>query len=803
MRRTGSWRRVDLAFMRVGLGMAAALAALLLPVPGALGAIPQQGGAIDALDPHNLRLVGPAGAGLAFGSSAAFAGDVNGDGQDDLLVGARRSGGDDGGAYVVYGGIEPQQIELDASGGIDSSQGFRMVAPPGSELLAGRAVAAAGDFNDDGYDDVMVGANGIEGNVGGAFVVFGAPSRSTVTLDPAGLDPEVGSLLRGPAPVDNAGISLAGGEDVNDDGIDDVVVGDGGYDPGGAANNGAAFVVYGQAGDGGTVPLGSLPAGRGFRILGAEEGDRQGTVGMAGDVNGDGVGDVIVGAIGSFVSTTTVGYGAVVYGASGHGDVALDRGGIDPATGFMINGAAANDDTGAAVAGTGDVNDDGYDDVVVGAPNATVGSAGVGAAFVVYGGEAGSTVTVDANGLPAATGFAVRGPSAIASTPHAGAGVGGGADLNGDGIDDTALAAYGAGYLTGSGNVPNVGEVAVVYGADGGRGTLTLPAANGALDPADGFLVHGPGASTYFGNPVDAPAGMHAVSVGGDFNGDGRPDLAVGAARYASSDGLAVATLGFAPPSIAYPGAATGVVGTPVSLSPEAVVRTGPAAFSVSPELPAGLSLDPATGEIGGTPTGPAGAAAYTVTMEDLVGEASDEIQLSVAAASVKPGETGPTDRGSSPSPGPTQRSSAPPAPALALSGLAVSPRRLLLDRRGRIARRAKLRFSLSSGASVIAVLRRLGKLRVCQGQGHCRRLARRVRVDLGARPAGRSTIRLAKLMRGRLAPGRYRLTVTAVASPQRDTARIGIRLRRPRPHARPGKGHRRAPRGGAPVSGG
>jgi hypothetical protein len=762
---------------RVALLPAALLSAIAL-LAGAsptAAALPQQGGAVTALATSNLQILGSP-SDSRFGSSVAI-GDVNGDGIDDMIVGVLEQNAAPAGAYVIYGGGdgEPAQVNLSADGEIPASEGFRIIAPAASELFAGRAVADAGDVNGDGYDDVIVGASGIAHNYGGAFVVYGGPHDGTVELSEAGLPESVGFMLKAPEQVDNAGMSVAGGEDVNGDGIDDVVIGDGGYDPTGPVppyNTGAAFVVYGKRGERPTVALGSLASDdEGFTIFGPENNGYMEDVGMAGDVNGDGIDDVIVGDGGPFYGSPFKGFAAVIYGSADRtGDVALSRSGLEPAVGFMIESSVNGDGTGAAVGGTGDVNGDGYDDVVIGAPRSSSAGSG-GNAYVVYGGEPHGTVTLESSGLAPGVGFVVHGPSQGPLEADTGDSVAGGADVNGDGIDDTVIAAPYAGYLTGGGSVPDIGEVAVVYGAAGGRGSLTLPAPGESMGPSDGFTIQGPSTGSFF----SGPASSQTVALG-DVNADGRPDVIVGS--YDFNGGLVVGALGFGTPSFAYPAAASLAVGEPLDVGPEAIERTGAASFSVAPALPAGLALDPATGRITGAPTAPQPSTIYTVTMSDLAGTAEAGFTLAVSAEEAQPGGGGGGSGGNSDgvgggngagsgagsgsgSSGSSPRPSSG-APRLTLAAVRLVPRKLEEDAAGKV-RRARLAFRLSGPAVV--------RVRI-KGGGTA------VSFALGHHPAGRVTVSLVpKLAHRRLAAGRYRAIVSAVAGAESATRTVGFRV--------------------------
>jgi len=748
----------------------------------AAAALPQQSGAVPALSPVNLQIAGSP-SDSRFGSSVAI-GDVNGDGIDDMVVGALEQNAAPGGAYVIYGGGdgEPAHVSLAADGEIPASEGFRIVAPAGSGLLAGRAVADAGDVNGDGYDDVVVGANGIAHNYGGAFVVYGGPHDGTVELTEAGLPESVGFMLKAPGEVDNAGISVAGGEDVNGDGLDDIVIGDGGYDPTGPVppyNTGAAFVVYGKAGERPTVALGSLADNdEGFAIVGPDNNGYMEAVGMAGDVNGDGIDDVIVGDGGPYYGSPFQGFAAVVYGSADRsGNVAISRAGLAPAAGFMIESSVSGDGTGGAVSGTGDVNGDGYDDVVIGAPRSSpAGSAGN--AYVVYGGESHETVALEPSGLPSATGFVVHGPAQGSLEADTGLSVAGGADVNGDGIDDTVVAAPYAGYLTGEGSVSGIGEAAIIYGVPGGRGSLTLPAPDEAMDPSEGFTIQGPGSGGYFAGP----ASSQTVALG-DVNDDGRADVIAGS--YYINGGFLVGALGFGTPTLAYPAAVSLAVNQPLDLGPVTLGHTGAPEFTVSPSLPPGLSLDPATGRITGAPAAPSPSTAYTVTMRDLVGSAAAEFTLAVESGESEPRGDGGADGagpGGGPSSGPGASGVAGAAapgglPPLRIRSLRLSiahvgftPRVPTVDAAGK-ARRIHLVLRLSRPASISVRIKGGGTV---------------INLALGRCPGGKSILDLRRKLADRtLVPGRYRAVLSAIAAGESAHRTVGFRVKQQPPSTR------------------
>jgi hypothetical protein len=275
-----------------------------------------------------------------FGRSVSGAGDVNGDGYADVIVGAHRNdpgGNTNAGSAYVYSGKDGSVLYTFHG---DSS---------GDEF--GYSVSGAGDVNGDGYADVIVGAywNDPDNkrNAGSAYVYSGKD----------------GSVLRtfhGDSEFDNFGWSVSGAGDVNGDGYADVIVGAGWNDPDNKENAGSAYVYSGEDGS----VLYTFHGDSAYDWFGS-------SVSGAGDVNGDGYVDVIVGARGDDPNGNTNGGSAYVYS------------GKDGSVLYTFHGDSEGDNFGWSVSGAGDVNGDGYADVIVGAggddPNGTINA---GSAYV-------------------------------------------------------------------------------------------------------------------------------------------------------------------------------------------------------------------------------------------------------------------------------------------------------------------------------------------------------------------------------------------------------------------------------------
>ena len=353
------------------------------------------------------------------GFSVSSAGDVNGDGYDDLIIGAPRASQNEafsaGETYVVYGGASAPGTDgvLDLSE-TEALDGFTLTGIDPDDR-SGVSVSAAGDVNGDGYDDLIIGAyradpNG-ESEAGETYVVYGganAPGTAGV-LDLSALDGMNGFTLNGVDSDDVSGFSVSSAGDVNGDGYDDLIIGAFGSD----SYTGETHVVYGGAsapGTDGVLALSALDGTNGFTLTGIDPGDRSGrSVSSAGDVNGDGYDDLIIGARSADPNGAGSGETYVVYGgASAPGtDGVLALSALDGINGFTLNGIDPNDGSGTSVSSAGDVNGDGYDDLIIGARSADPNGGSSGETYVVYGGATGteSTVPVTAQGTVSADNF--------------------------------------------------------------------------------------------------------------------------------------------------------------------------------------------------------------------------------------------------------------------------------------------------------------------------------------------------------------------------------------------------------------
>jgi hypothetical protein len=400
-------------------------------------------------------------AGGRVGFAAAPAGDVNGDGFADVIVGMPNvfSFSVNDGAARIYPGH--------ATGLLSSS--FSPIGGAANELF-GFAVAGVGDVDGDGYDDVAVGAPG-------TTTFFASDGSVYLYRGGAGGPTNVAfATLHGFSDSCRFGAAVAPAGDVNADGYADVAIG-----------------APGAAGPGGepgwaTIMRGS-PAGFGiahWSAFGDADGERFGiAIAPAGDVNGDDRGDVVVGGDRSPTPAQRRGRALVVLGAEN--GVFIDT---------ALQGAVDGEALGIAVATAGDVDGDGFSDLAVGAPGAAGAVAG-GGRVAVFRGSASKPVL--AAGWP-------QGESETLAT--LGLAVAAGIDARRVGVDDLFVAApfKNAGF-------PDAGEIRV---AESSWPQPTLAA---------GAVATGTQASAILGNEV---------ARAGDVNGDGHEDLLTGSRRYST-----------------------------------------------------------------------------------------------------------------------------------------------------------------------------------------------------------------------------------------------------------------------------
>jgi len=384
-------------------------------------------------------------AGDGLGVAVSGAGDANGDGYSDVIVGAGGYNSNTGKANIYFGGPVMNNIPDVTFTGENINDGF------------GYAVSTADDVNGDGYSDVIIGAQSYNSSAGKTYIYFGGAEMNNVE----------DVIMNAETANDFFGISVSRAGDVNGDGYSDVIAGAYSY----GSNTGRAYIFFGGTAMDGIAEV----------ILNGETaGDYFGrSVSAAGDVNGDGFSDVITGAYGY---DSFRGRAYLYYGGAAMNEIAD----------VILTGEVANNLFGFSVSGAGDVNGDGYSDVITGASEF---NSNTGRAYIYYGGAAmNSIVDLTFNGE--------------ASGNYFGNTVSGSGDINGDGYSDVIVGAFG--YNSNTGRVYSYSN------------TLTG-------DDVPDLKINGEAINNYFG---------YSVSEAGDVNGDGYSDIIIGAA-FAGSTGRA------------------------------------------------------------------------------------------------------------------------------------------------------------------------------------------------------------------------------------------------------------------------
>jgi hypothetical protein len=214
---------------------------------------------------------------------------------------------------------------------------------------------------------------------------------------------------------DFSGFSVSSAGDVNGDGFDDLIVGARFADPNGSYS-GSSYVVFGKSGGfASTLNLSTLDGTNGFRLDGVAAFDNSGiSVSSAGDVNGDGFDDLIVGADRADPNgISNSGSSYVVFGKSGGFASTINLSTLDGTNGFRLDGVAAFDFSGISVSSAGDVNGDGFDDLIVGAYRADPNGIDSGSSYVVFGKSGGFAATINLSTLDGTNGFRLDGVAAF------------------------------------------------------------------------------------------------------------------------------------------------------------------------------------------------------------------------------------------------------------------------------------------------------------------------------------------------------------------------------------------------------
>lgn len=383
------------------------------------------------------------------GNFVSGAGDINDDGLLDFIICAADASAlnrtNSGITYVVYGAVSVNgEVQEDMLKAVDlatfnATQGFKIIGADADDKSCSSA-SYLGDVNGDSIDDIVIGAHQRLDGEGAAYVIFGRSAGNFSDIDLANMTSDVGIEIFGGGVGAQVGWSVAGG-DVDNDGLNDIIIGA----PGSASSGsdgivreevGRVYVIFGSHSLAASN-LSMLQSPAGCTIFGNNSGDRIGYSVSAGDINGDNLADLFISSRDATVhiDTDTRANAGVVYVLNGAG-VGVDVNLNEPFDGFSVLGASNDSQAGYVVSALGDVNYDGFNDFIVLAREDDFLNSSVS---VFFGGSSFSS-DIDMASFSPFEGIRIFGGDGIATVLNTNSRCGV-FDFNGDGIADIAVGA--------------------------------------------------------------------------------------------------------------------------------------------------------------------------------------------------------------------------------------------------------------------------------------------------------------------------------------------------------------------------
>ncbi len=456
------------------------------------------------------------------GTSANAAGDINGDGKDDIIIGAPHVDHEEpnvalgnGQAYVIFGSTSFQNpFNLTT---LNGNNGFS-ISESSLDML-GYSVSGIGDINGDGKNDIAIGAPYSNvGNLlkaGKAYIIFGATTFQS-PFDLNNLNGNNGFVINGLTSASRLGYVISGEKDFNGDGKDDIIISSPYSNVGSLSNAGRAYVIFGASSFQSSFNLNDLNGQNGFIISGLTSRSLLGiSLKIGEDINGDGKADIIIGADQASPNNLNMaGQAYVIFGASSF-QSSFNLNTLNGNNGFIINGIESIGMLGASVAIGGDINGDGKADIIIGANQTSPNNVNMaGQAYVIFGASSFQS-PFNLNTLNGNNGFIINGlaPETVLGFP-----VNIISDIN---QDNKAEIIIGAVHASPEG-VTHAGQAYILFGSDSFQKSFNVSDLNGN----NGFIVSGLG---------EHNALSWSSSGAGDINNDGIADIIIGAIG-ASSD---------------------------------------------------------------------------------------------------------------------------------------------------------------------------------------------------------------------------------------------------------------------------
>ena len=393
------------------------------------------------------------------GRSVSSAGDVNGDGFADMLIGARYATPQGstpaaGETYLIFGRATgwPNSFDLN---NLNATQGIVFQGPAGESEYFGDSVSSAGDVNGDGFADILIGAHGgdpqLRDQAGKTYLIFGraggwsSPFDLNNLNDLNDLSEPQGVVFQGQSAFYGVGGSVSSAGDVDGDGFADMLIGAVIASPLGRDRAGETYLIFGRAtGWPSPLDLNDLNAAQGVVFQGRARLDLSGSsVSCAGDVNGDGFADVLIGAANS---ARRAGETYLIFGRASSGwSSPFDLNDLNATQGVVFEGRKVDEFSGASVSSAGDVNGDGFADMLIGAYHADtdvvigpVSGYRAGETYLIFGRASGWSSPFDLNDLNAPQAIVFQGR---VQGDNSGFSVSSAGDVNNDGLADILIGA--------------------------------------------------------------------------------------------------------------------------------------------------------------------------------------------------------------------------------------------------------------------------------------------------------------------------------------------------------------------------